>query len=58
MIKASISLQELSMRIYAKAKAEPSWRFSDYPKTLGLRRKRWSRRRLYGFQPQPKALSA
>jgi RNA-directed DNA polymerase len=27
MIKAPISLQDLRRRIYAKAKAEPSWRF-------------------------------
>jgi RNA-directed DNA polymerase len=27
MIKASSSLQDLRQRIYAKAKAEPSWRF-------------------------------
>jgi len=27
MITASISLQDLQRRIYAKAKAEPSWRF-------------------------------
>ncbi len=27
MIKASIGLQDLRRRIYAKAKAEPSWRF-------------------------------
>ncbi len=27
MIKASINLQDLRRRIYAKAKVEPSWRF-------------------------------
>ena len=27
MIKTSIDLQDLRRRIYAKAKAEPSWRF-------------------------------
>ena len=27
MIKTPISLQDLRRRIYAKAKAEPSWRF-------------------------------
>jgi hypothetical protein len=35
MIKASISLPELRRRIYAKAKAEPSWRFSDCPENVG-----------------------
>jgi len=38
LIKASSSLQDLRRRIYAKAKAEPSWRFWGLvPETSGLR---------------------
>jgi len=38
MIKASSNLQDLRRRIYAKAKAEPSWRFWGLvPETSGLR---------------------
>jgi len=34
MIKTAKNLQDLKRRIYVKAKAEPSWRFSETP---GLR---------------------
>ena len=38
MIKASSNLQDLRRRIYAKAKAEASWRFRGLvPVTSGLR---------------------
>jgi len=35
MIKASSSLQDLRRRIYAKAKAEPSWRFWGLSRCFG-----------------------
>jgi hypothetical protein len=43
MIKAPIDLQDLRGRIYAKAKAEPSWCFVR----RGFGWKRWSSRWLY-----------
>ncbi len=43
MIKAPIDLQDLRRRIYAKVKAEPSWRLQR----RGFGWKRWSSRRLY-----------
>ncbi len=50
MIKAPIWLQDLRRRIYAKAKAEPSWRFWGLMrarKRRGFGWTRWSRRLLY-----------
>jgi hypothetical protein len=46
MIKAPIGLQDLRRRIYAKAKAEPSWRFWN-KKRQGFGWKRWSSQWLY-----------
>ena len=52
MTKAPISLQDLRRRLYAKAKAEASWRFWGLfvmraRKRQGFGWKRWSRRWLY-----------
>ncbi len=48
MIKAPIGLQDLRRRIYAKAKAEPSWRFwAKARQRQGFGWKRWSSRWLY-----------
>ena len=48
MIKTSIDLQDLRRRIYAKAKAELSWRFWAIARPrLGFGWKRWSSRGLY-----------
>jgi len=48
MIKASSNLQDLRRRIYAKAKAESSWRFWGLSrKRRGFGWKRWSRQWLY-----------
>jgi hypothetical protein len=48
MIKTSIYLQDLRRRIYAKVKAELSWRFWAKARSrLGFGWKRWSRRGLY-----------
>lgn len=68
MIKAPVNLQELRRRIYAKAKAEPSWRFWGNKKREGFGWKRWSSAWLYVtlglfneyrvvyYQPRAKAL--
>jgi hypothetical protein len=48
MIKTPINLQDLRRRIYAKAKAESSWRFWKARKRRGFGWKRWSSRWLYG----------
>ncbi len=48
MIKAPIDLQDLRRRIYAKAKAEPSWRFRVKARQRpDFGWKRWSSRGVY-----------
>ena len=48
MTKASIDLQDLRRRIYVKAKAETSWRFSGLTRhRQGFGWTRWSRDWLY-----------
>ena len=46
MIKASSSLQDLRRRIYAKAKAEPSWRFWSLSRCFGYIRD-WVEKKLW-----------